>query len=76
MSLTIRVDVQSETWKAVTAWAHDREEQALIALASPSCDERLTMLKRGEIAALRQLLLLPQTLEQIARQLAQENSHG
>lgn len=78
--MVARIDVQSETWKAVTKWARDREEQALTTLASPSCDERWTMLKRGEIAVLRQLALLPQTLDQIAQQSAQqisrESSHG
>lgn len=73
--MAFRIDVQSETWKAVLNWAREREEQAMATLVSPSCDERLTALKRGEIVVLKQLALLPKIYDQIV-QLHARDSHG
>jgi hypothetical protein len=60
------VDRYSETWRDVAAWAAPRLESARAELESPNVDDARARYLRGRIAALKELLALPDAEDQPA----------
>jgi hypothetical protein len=53
------IDPHSPTWRDVAAWAAVEANKCRVRLDDPSTDHPTTMLVRGRLAALRDLLALP-----------------
>lgn len=54
------INIHSETWNLVSAWAEEKIAYAVRDLKNTATDERQTNILRGRIEALEQLLALPQ----------------
>lgn len=55
----MNIDTESTVWHTVMKAMQVREEQALRQLKNPLCDDRTTVLLRGELKALDWLQALP-----------------
>lgn len=54
------IDKNSETWRAVVAWANERRETSRDVLSGIGLDERDADVERGRLANLRELVSLPE----------------
>jgi len=53
------IDVRSDTWRALQAWAARELHDARTALEQPALDQPATEFQRGRIQTLRAVLELP-----------------
>ena len=58
------IDLDSDTWRDVSAFVTAEQNRTLKALTSPKLDLPMTQLLRGQLLAFRAVLELPQTQQQ------------
>lgn len=58
------IDLDSDTWRDVSAFLETEHDRALAALSSPALDLPMTQFLRGQLMALRSVQDLPQMQQQ------------